>query len=134
MKPNKQSIKNHDIVFFIHTKDDKYLCSGNFKRPRKSDIFLKKRKNETDLNHIFDGLWEIEEVKTIEDKSEKHEDALSKSRTPNAKKTQLGQIGSSMNISGNKLGLPSSMDHAFLQQTVTPHLQTGALGAGFVND
>lgn len=32
MKPNKQNIKNHDIVFFIHTKDDKYLCCSNFKK------------------------------------------------------------------------------------------------------
>ncbi len=45
MKPNKQNIKNHDIVYFIHTKDDKYLCCSNFKRGRKSDIFLKMRKN-----------------------------------------------------------------------------------------
>lgn len=36
-------------------------------------------------------------------------------------------------LSNNKLGLPP-MDHAYLAQTVTPNLQTGTLGAGFVND
>lgn len=45
----------------------------------------------------------------------------------------MSQIGSSMNISTYRLGLPSN-DHAFLQQTVTPNLQTGSLGAGFIND
>jgi hypothetical protein len=55
MKINKSNIKNHDIVYFIHTKDDKYLCCDNF-APK---TFLKKRKNESDLTHIFDGLWEI---------------------------------------------------------------------------
>lgn len=47
--------------------------------------------------------------------------------------SQMGQIGSSMNISMNRLGLPSN-DNAFLQQTVTPNLQTGALGVGMLND
>lgn len=32
MKPVKQAIKNHDVVYFIHTKDDKYLCCSNFER------------------------------------------------------------------------------------------------------
>ncbi len=45
----------------------------------------------------------------------------------------MNQLGPSINITGNKLGLPS-IDHAFLAQTVTPNLQTGTLGAGFVND
>jgi len=61
---------------------------------------------------------------------------LSKSRTPNPKKTllsQMGQFNSSMNISANRLGFPIS-DNAFLQQTVTPNLQTGALGVGMLND
>lgn len=47
--------------------------------------------------------------------------------------SQMGQINSSMNISMNRLGLPSN-DNAFLQQTVTPNLQTGALGVGMLND
>ena len=55
MKPNKAEIKNHDIVYFIHTKDDKYLCPNNFL----NDVFLKKRKGESDIEQIFDGLWEI---------------------------------------------------------------------------
>jgi len=41
MKINKQKIRNHDIVYFIHTKDDKYMCPNNFT----SEVFLKKRKN-----------------------------------------------------------------------------------------
>ena len=61
MKPNKTEIKNHDIVYFIHTKDDKYLCPNNFV----SDVFLKKRKGESDIEQIFDGLWEIEERKEV---------------------------------------------------------------------
>lgn len=47
-------IRNHDIVYLIHTKDDKYLCPNNFKK----QVFLKKRKGD-DLLEIFDGLWEI---------------------------------------------------------------------------
>jgi hypothetical protein len=43
-------------------------------------------------------------------------------------------LGATMNMSNNKLGLPSATDHAFLAQTVTPNLQTGTLGAGFVVD
>ena len=39
-------------VYKRQLKDDKYLCCSNFKRPRKSDIFLKKRLNEPDQNHI----------------------------------------------------------------------------------
>lgn len=39
MKPNKQIIRNHDIVYLLHTKDDKYLSPDNFTE----DIFLKKR-------------------------------------------------------------------------------------------
>lgn len=45
----------------------------------------------------------------------------------------MGQFNSSMNISANRLGFPIS-DNAFLQQTVTPNLQTGALGVGMLND
>lgn len=45
----------------------------------------------------------------------------------------MGQINSSVNISANRLGFPVS-DNAFLQQTVTPNLQTGALGVGMLND
>jgi hypothetical protein len=98
---------------------------------------LKKRKNETDLNHIFDGLWEIEEIKVAEEKIDKHEDALSKSRTPNAKKNQLGiSMSPSINIQHPKgaSGNLSLADQAFLAQTVNPHLQTGALGVGIVAD
>ena len=135
MKPVKQAIKNHDIVYFIHTQDDKYLCCSNFARARKSDIFLKKRKNETDLDHIFDGLWEIEEVKTIEEKIDKHDDALNKTRSPNPKKTHLGgNLSPSINLSNNKFGGMLGVDHAFLAQTVTPNLQTGALGVGMITD
>ena len=60
-KINKQRIRNHDIVYFIHTEKDQYVCPSNFA----SQIFLKKRLGESDLTDIFDGLWEIEEMKTI---------------------------------------------------------------------
>ncbi len=137
MKPVKQAIKNHDIVYFIHTKDDKYLCCSNFQRRVKSDIFLKKRKHETDLDHIFDGLWEIEEIKVVEEKNDKHDDGLGKTRSPNPKKNQLG-ISMSPSIyiqplkgAGGNLLLA---DRAFLAQTVNPHLQTGALGVGMIAD
>lgn len=45
MKPNKTEIRNHDIVYFMHTKDDKYLCPNNFT----SEVYLKKRKGEPDI-------------------------------------------------------------------------------------
>lgn len=38
-----------------------------------------------------------------------------------------------MNISANRLGFPLN-DNAFLQQTVTPNLITGALGVGMLAD
>ena len=72
MKVNKVRIRNHDIVYFIHTQKDQYVCPST----TKPQVFLKKRKNETDLTDIFDGLWEIEEVKTLEEKS----DEVQKSR------------------------------------------------------
>ena len=53
MKVNKVRIRNHDIVYFIHTQKDQYVCPSTSK-PR---VFLKKRKDETDLTDIFDGLW-----------------------------------------------------------------------------
>ena len=65
MKVNKVRIHNHDIVYFIHTQKDQYVCPST----TKPQVFLKKRKNETDLTDIFDGLWEIEEVKTVEENS-----------------------------------------------------------------
>ena len=52
-KPNKQIIRDHDIVYLLHTKDDKYLSPNNFDH----DILLKKRLEVTDANFIFDGLW-----------------------------------------------------------------------------
>jgi hypothetical protein len=76
---NKQRIRNHDIVYFIHTEKDQYVCPSNYT----SQIFLKKRLGESDLTDIFDGLWEIEEVKTLEDKPE--EVALGKSKSPSRK-------------------------------------------------
>ena len=66
MKINRQQIKNNDIVYFIHTEKDQYICPDNFG----TQIFLKKRLDEPDQSDIFDGLWEIEEIKTIEDKAE----------------------------------------------------------------
>jgi len=45
----------------------------------------------------------------------------------------MGSLGPSINMAGNKLNLPT-MDHAFLAQTVTPNLQTGALGVGMMVD
>ena len=30
-RPNKQLIRNHDIVYLLHTKDDKYLWPNNFR-------------------------------------------------------------------------------------------------------
>lgn len=54
-KPNKQIIRNHDIVYLLHTKDDKYLCPNNFGE----EIYLNKRIDATDPDIIFDGLWEI---------------------------------------------------------------------------
>ena len=55
MKVNRQVIKNHDIVYFIHTESEQYICPDGFG----TQIFLKKRLGETDLTDIFDGLWEI---------------------------------------------------------------------------
>jgi hypothetical protein len=55
LKASKQVIRNHDIVYLLHTKDGKYLCPTNF-----SDIvLLNKRIGATDPEYIFDGLWEI---------------------------------------------------------------------------
>lgn len=55
MKINRQAIKNHDIVYFIHTENEQYICPDNFC----TKIFLKKRLEEIDIFDIFDGLWEI---------------------------------------------------------------------------
>ncbi len=69
----------------------------------------------------------------IEDKTEKHDDGLSKSRTPIPKKTQSNYKGNTLGISGAKYA-QAAIDQAFLHQTTNIELQTGALGAGLVND
>jgi len=53
MKINRQKIRNHDIVYFIHTENDQYIVPHNFGL----QIFLKKRIDEPDQTDIFDGLW-----------------------------------------------------------------------------
>lgn len=64
MKINRQQIRDHDIVYFIHTENDQYIVPNNFG----SQIFLKTRIDEQDQTDIFDGLWEIEGIKTIDEK------------------------------------------------------------------
>lgn len=57
LKANRQIIRDHDIVYLLHTKDDKYLSPNNFS----TKIILNKRIDAADSDFIFDGLWEIEE-------------------------------------------------------------------------
>jgi hypothetical protein len=79
MKVNRQKIRNHDIVYFIHTENDQYIVPHNFS----NQIFLKKRIDEPDQTDIFDGLWEIEEIKTIDEKTD--DPSMAKSKTPSRK-------------------------------------------------
>lgn len=44
LKANRQVIRNHDIVYLLHTKDDKYLYPNNFD----DKILLNKRIGATD--------------------------------------------------------------------------------------
>jgi hypothetical protein len=53
LKTNRQLIKDHDIVYLLHTKDDKYLSPNNFD----DSIILNKRIGAADPQNIFDGLW-----------------------------------------------------------------------------
>jgi hypothetical protein len=53
IKANRQVIRDHDIVYLLHTKDDKYLSPSNFSK----SIILNKRIEATDPDNIFDGLW-----------------------------------------------------------------------------
>lgn len=56
LKP-KELICNHDLVYFLHTKDNKYMLP-NINHP---GVYLKKIKDEEVLGDFFDGVWEIEE-------------------------------------------------------------------------
>jgi len=126
MKINKQKIRNHDIVYFIHTEKDQYMCPSNFT----SQVLLKKRLEESDQTDIFDGLWEIEEVKTVEEKSD---EIPLKSKAPSRKldgirdvsQKRFGNINSLMPIPGKDLS------HTYLTSTVGNPMMEGQVRAGF---
>lgn len=77
MKTNRQLIKDHDIIYLLHTKDDKYLSPSNFN----DSIILNKRIEAADPENIFDGLWEIEERPESQEEGEN----LGRSKIPNKK-------------------------------------------------
>jgi hypothetical protein len=125
MKINKQRIRSHDIVYFIHTEKDQYVCPSNFT----SQIFLKKRLGESDLEDIFDGLWEIEEIKTIE---ERPEDAvLGKSKSPSRKEPRdpNKKLGNLSNLAPPTMNLGIS----YLTTTVGNPIVEGQVRAGYAN-
>jgi hypothetical protein len=126
MKINKQKIRNHDIVYFIHTEKDQYMCPSN----DTSQVFLKKRLGESDLTDIFDGLWEIEEIKTVEDKTD---DILGRSKAP-SRRTDVIKEASQKRF-GNMNSLmptaPNNLSHTYLMTTVGNLMVEGQVRAGY---
>lgn len=125
MKIKREAIKNHDVVYFIHTENDQYICPDNFG----PQIFLKKRLEESDQADIFDGLWEIEEIKTIE---RKMEDIVSivKSKSPSRKdagKEGGKKFGNMLQVGGNI----SNLGDTYLTATVGHQMSEGQFGAGY---
>lgn len=125
MKVNKQKIRNHDIVYFIHTERDQYMCPSNFT----SQVYLKRRLGEADLTDIFDGLWEIEEIKMVEDKTE---ETLGKSKPPSRKAEVIKEPSKKLfgNL-GNLMPSTNNLSHTFLTQTVGNPMHEGQVRAGY---